>query len=99
MLGKSAYAVRTSKTHHHIIYELNIQYWNRKEKNKSIKKPLGNTSNTENLNLNLNFKSGDLGSSVLESGVRYVRLIIHAPATEWGSSIWRLQIWGYEAIQ
>jgi hypothetical protein len=95
VLGKSGYAVRTSKTHHHIIYESNIQYWNRKEKIKSVKKPLENISDTKNLNL----KSGDLGSSVLESGVRYVRLIIHAPATEWGSSIWRLQIWGYEANQ
>jgi hypothetical protein len=92
VLGKSAYATRTSKTHHHIIYELNIQYW---AKNKSIKESLEHTSNTPNLK----FKIGDLGSSVLESGVRYVRLIIHAPATEWGSSLWRLQIWGYEANQ
>jgi hypothetical protein len=99
VLGKSAYAERTSKTHHHIIYELNIPYWKDKEKNKSLKEPLENTSNKKNLNLNLNLKNGDLGSSVLESGVRYVRLIIHAPATEWGSSIWRLQIWGYEANQ
>ena len=29
-------------------------------------------------------------------GVRYVRLSIHKPATEWGSSIWRLQLWGFE---
>lgn len=84
-----------------MIHELKIQYWKDKEKNVSIKEPLENTSNTanSNLNLNLKLKSGDLGPSVLESGVRYVRLTIHAPATEWGSSIWRLQIWGYEANQ
>lgn len=88
MLGQSADAVRTSKTHHHIIYELNIDYWKDEE----------NTSNTANLNSNLNLKSESLRfrTSALESGVRYVRLVIHAPATEWGSSIWRLQIWGYK---
>lgn len=35
-------------------------------------------------------------SMFVKSSVRYVRLTIHSPATEWGSSIWRLQIWGYE---
>lgn len=40
---------------------------------------------------------GDGANAVIETGgVRYVRLNIHAPATEWGSSIWRLQLWGYE---
>ena len=49
------------------------------------------------MNFDLELKRGDRGSPVMESGVRYVRLTIHAPATAWGSSIWRLQIWGYEA--
>ena len=35
-------------------------------------------------------------SVFIKSNVRHVRLTIHSPATEWGSSIWRLQIWGYE---
>lgn len=26
--------------------------------------------------------------------VRYVRLVIHKPATRYGASIWRLQVWG-----
>jgi hypothetical protein len=26
--------------------------------------------------------------------VRYVRLLIHRPATRYGASIWRLQVWG-----
>jgi hypothetical protein len=25
---------------------------------------------------------------------RYIRLIIHEPATRWGSSLWRFQVWG-----
>ena len=29
--------------------------------------------------------------------VRYVRLVIHQPSMHWGSSIWRLQLWGTEA--
>jgi hypothetical protein len=28
--------------------------------------------------------------------VRFVRLQIFRPSTQWGSSIWRFQIWGYE---
>jgi hypothetical protein len=27
-------------------------------------------------------------------GYRYVKLVIHKPATQWGSSVWRFQIWG-----
>ena len=30
--------------------------------------------------------------------VRYVRLRIHRPATRFGSSIWRLQVWGTPVI-
>ena len=28
---------------------------------------------------------------------RYVRLLIHRPATRYGASIWRLQVWGRAA--
>jgi hypothetical protein len=31
------------------------------------------------------------------SSVRYIRLTIRKPATKWGVSIWRFQVWGFEA--
>lgn len=31
----------------------------------------------------------------LQQQYRYVRLFIHKPAMQWGSSVWRFQIWGY----
>ena len=30
----------------------------------------------------------------MKDAVRYVRLTIHKPSEHWGSSIWRLQLWG-----
>lgn len=31
----------------------------------------------------------------IDQPIRYVKLLIHRPSTRWGSSIWRLQVWGY----
>jgi len=31
----------------------------------------------------------------LERPFRFVRLLILRPSTHWGSSLWRLQLWGY----
>eukprot|EP01042_Synura_sphagnicola_P001615 gene1615-1877_t len=28
--------------------------------------------------------------------LRYIKLVIRKPATQWGVSIWRFQVWGYE---
>lgn len=33
-------------------------------------------------------------STGISRQVRYVRVVIHKPATRYGSSIWRFQIWG-----
>ena len=29
-----------------------------------------------------------------EGAVRFIRILIHEPATQWGSSIWRVRVWG-----
>lgn len=31
--------------------------------------------------------------------VRYLRLLIHGPSTQWGSSLWRFQVWGVQVEQ
>jgi len=35
--------------------------------------------------------------SMIQQRVRFVRLVIHSSSTRWGPSVWRFQIWGYEA--
>ena len=43
-------------------------------------------------------KEGEAADVVVCAGeFRFVRLLISRPATQWGSSVWRFQIWGYAA--
>ena len=75
----------TAKTKRHIIYEMHtVDSRDKKE----VEKILSESTKSKSI-LPENIK--------IQNSVRYVRLLIHSPATEWGSSIWRLQIWGIEA--
>jgi hypothetical protein len=46
-------------------------------------------------NRELQLPVGRKSLPALPATVRYVKLLIHRPSTRWGSSIWRLQVWGY----
>lgn len=106
ILGKSNDARTISKSRQHVIHEVHTQYsrnrhvLNKKQdklklkhKRKRQKNALESPSSVQPTDL-----TGERGVGVQSDRitVRYVRLTIHRPATEWGSSIWRLQLWGVE---
>jgi allantoicase len=37
----------------------------------------------------------ELPASSARAVGRWVRLLIHQPATHWGTSVWRFQVWGH----
>ena len=98
-VGRSAYQVGRSQKH--FVVEL-LTPFSRTLKNKKSKKNKRNASQNPTNGTSAGTdavspeSNGKEGAENQNPYVRYVRLIIHRPATDWGSSIWRLQLWGVE---
>ena len=97
ILATSA-SIEESRTKQHVIQSTHTKYsreMNRKMKNDNDRIPMVSSESSRQKEVVKGEVRNGMDSDEI-GGVRYVRLNIHSPATEWGSSIWRLQLWGYE---
>jgi tRNA U34 5-carboxymethylaminomethyl modifying enzyme MnmG/GidA len=98
VLGSSKDSKITNKSKHHIIQSLLTQLSDDKIDNKI--KRIRNKREKVNLNgknvIDIKEHNPEINEVSTDVGVRYVRLLILSPATQWGVSIWRFQLWGTE---
>ena len=106
-MGVSEDATTISKSNQHIIHKLDIHY---KSNINNLQSSSITTAPTSTSNILLLHELNDIRdrklnrrkkrSESLKSLIdlerfRFIRLFIIRPSTRWGSSVWRLQVWGF----
>jgi ABC-type methionine transport system ATPase subunit len=98
VLGHSKESKIINKSKHHIVQSLLTQFNDDKIDNKT--KRIRNKHEKTDLNeinvIDIKKYNPEINDVSTDVGVRYVRLTILSPATQWGVSIWRFQLWGTE---
>jgi hypothetical protein len=97
VLGHSKNSRITNKSKYHIIQSVITQFNDDKldTKQKIRNKRDKNTLYDGDV-IDINENNPKINGGSTNVGVRYVRLEILSPATQWGVSIWRWQLWGIE---
>jgi len=84
VLGRGSEAKQIRKMKHHVVFELHTALSRDQHRIKEA-------------TLHEHHAQRERHGGGADEAVRYVRLVIHKPSLHWGSSIWRLQLWGTEA--
>ena len=100
LLGKGAESKQIRRMKHHVVYELHTaisrDQGRIREKTRLDYKAATATAAAVAQQSSSASSSASSTSTMnsMKDAVRYVRLTIHKPSEHWGSSIWRLQLWG-----
>ena len=100
LLGTGAESKQIRRMKHHVVYEMHTaisrDQGRIREKTRQDYKAAAQQSSSFSSS-NEQSSSSTSTTNAMKDAVRYVRLTIHKPSEHWGSSIWRLQLWGTAA--
>ena len=99
LLGRGSESKQIRRMKHHVVYELHTaisrDQGRIREKTRLDYKAAAAATATAVAAQQASSNEASLSTTNhMKDAVRYVRLTIHKPSEHWGSSIWRLQLWG-----